>query len=326
MKTRFLLTTIASAALFLTACNTDENPGEDWDGRIHLSSSVATLTRTSHDLDDKIANNEKVWLYVEGNETGENATQYYGKELTANGNNTFTGADELFFPANETSINLYAFHINEAGEAQMKTGAYPTGPLTHKVDQDQQSTSGTSGYAKSDLLYAKTSLSREDAKTNVGAVALPFKHLLSKIEVVLLEGAGKEEMDIQNVEILNTKLQGAFTPSKTAAFSVSASGDVDGSTHNPIQIDKEVTTDESAPVLNEAIIIPQEIANETPFIRVTLSTGGELIYKLDKQTTFASGTKYRYTITAKLTGLTVTSSIDPWIGGETPTTGNAEME
>ena len=325
MKTRFLLTTIASAALFLTACNTDENPGEDWDGRIHLSSSVATLTRTSHELDDKIANNEKVWLYVEGNET-EASTQYYGKELTATGNNTFAGADELFFPANETSINLYAFHINEAGEAQMKTNAYPTVPLTHKVDQNQQSTSGTSGYAKSDLLSAKASLSREDAKTNVGAVALPFKHLLSKIEVVLLEGAGKEEMDIQNVEILNTKLQGTFTPSKTAAFSVSASGDVDGSTHNPIQIDKEVTTDESAPVLNEAIIIPQEIANETPFIRVTLSTGGELIYKLDKQTTFHPGTKYRYTITAKLTGLTVTSSIDPWIGGETPATGNAEMQ
>lgn len=325
MKTRFLLTTIASAAFFLTACNTDENPSEDWDGRIHLSSSVATLTRTSHDLDDKIAANEKVWLYVDGNETERDATQYYGKELTADGNGAFTGADDMFFPANETSINLYAFHINET-TSSISASTYPGSALTHKVEQDQQSTSGNSGYAKSDLLFAKTSLSRDNAKSNSGAVTLPFKHLLSKIEVVLLKGAGKEEMTIDKVEILNTKLQGTFTPSKTTDFSVSASGDVDGSTHNPIQIDKEVTTDENAPVLNEAIIIPQVVANETAFIRVTLSTKGELIYKLDKQTTFAPGTKYRYTITAKLTGLTVKSSIEPWIGGDTPTTGNAEMQ
>lgn len=324
MKTRFLLTTIASAALFLTACNTDENPGEDWDGRIHLSSSVAILTRTSHDLDDKIANGEKVWLYVEGNETGENATQYYGKELTANGSNAFTDAGDMFFPANETSINLYAFHINEETSSMSGT-AYPSGPLTHKVESDQQS--GTSGYAKSDLLFAKTNLSKENAKKDLGAVALPFKHLLSKIEVVLLEGEGKDEMNIDKVEILNTKLQATFTPSKAnETLTVSASGNVNGSTHNPIQIDNSVTTDESTPLLNEAIIIPQEIANETAFIRVTLSTDGELIYKLDKQTTFVPGTKYRYTITAKLTGLTVTSSIEPWTGGETPTEGNAEMQ
>lgn len=323
MKTRFLLTTIASAALILTACSTDENPGEDWDGRIRLNSSVVTLTRTSHELDDKIANNEKVWLYVEGNETGENAIQYYGKELTADGNNAFTDAGDMFFPANETSINLYAFHINEE-TSSMSGAAYPSGPLTHKVESDQQSS--TSGYAKSDLLSAKASLSRDDAKANGGVVALPFKHLLSKIEVVLLKGAGMDKMDIQKVEILNTKLQGTFTPSKTAAFSVSASGDVNGNTYNPIQIDKEVTTDVGTPVLNEAIIIPQEIANETPFIRVTLSTGGELIYKLDNATTFAPSTKYRYTITAKLTGLTVTSSIEPWTGGETPTEGDAVME
>ena len=323
MKTRFLLTTIASAALFLTACSTDENPGEDWDGRIHLSSSVATLTRASHDLDDKIANGEKVWLYVEGNETGENATQYYGKELTANGSNAFTDAGDMFFPANETSINLYAFHINEETSSISGT-AYPSGPLTHKVESDQQSSN--SGYAKSDLLFAKTNLSKENAKKDLGAVALPFKHLLSKIEVVLLEGEGKEEMNIDKVEILNTKLQATFTPSKTTDFSVTASGDVDGSTHNPIQIDNSVTENPDTPVLNEAIIIPQEIANKTAFIRVTLLTKGELIYKLDKPTTFVPGTKYRYTITAKLTGLTVTSSIEPWTGGETPTSGNAEMQ
>lgn len=326
MNARILLPTIAVAALSLTACNTDENPGEDWDGRIHLSSSVATLTRAAYELDTKIANGETVWLYIDGNETGTTATQYYGKQLTALGDNTFTGADDLFFPANETSINLYAFHINEPGPAQMTPDAYPTAELTHQVEQNQTSIGSNPGYAKSDLLFAKINLSKEKAKTDNGAIALPFKHLLSKIEVVLLKGTGKDEMDIQKVEILNTKLQGTFTPSKTEDITVAASDEVDGDSHNPIQIDSDITEDESRPVLNEAIIVPQPLDDQTDFIRVTLSTGGELIYKLNQATTFAPGTKYRYTITAKLTGLTVTSSIEPWSGDGTPIKGDAEMQ
>lgn len=328
MKTRFLSTAITAAALFLAACSTEENPSEAWDGRIHLSSGVATLTRATQNLDEKIANNEKVWLYIDGSVTGSGAIQYYGKQLTANGSNGFTDADNLFFPANETSIDLYAFHIYELSTANMSADAYPAAQLTHQVSQDQQSSGN--GYAKSDLLYAKTSLTKETAKSNGGAVELPFKHQLSKIEVVLKKDPGVGNATIDKVEILNTKLQGIFTPSKTSeSLSVTASGSIDGSTHNPIQIDNDLTTND-VPVLNEAIIIPQTINEGTAFIRVTLSTGGVLTYKLDDNNvstslvTFAPGTKYRYTITAKLTGLTVTSSITPW-GGSSSVSGEATM-
>lgn len=327
MKTRFLSTAITAAALFLTACSTEENPGEAWDGRIHLSSGVATLTRATHNLDEKIANNEKVWIYIDGSATGADAVQYYGKQLTANGGNGFSDADNLFFPANETSINLYAFHINEPSTASISASAYPTVQLTHQVSQDQRSSGN--GYAKSDLLYAKTSLTKENAKSNGGAVELPFKHQLSKIEVVLKKDASVGDATIDNVEILNTMLQGTFTPSKTSeSISVMASGSIDGS--NPIQIDNDLTTNDT-PVLNEAIIIPQIINEGTAFICVTLSTGGVLVYKLgdtDPSTTsvtFDAGTKYRYTITAKLTGLQVTSSIAPW-SGDSSVSGDATMD
>lgn len=328
MKTRFLSTAITAAALFLAACSTEENPGEAWDGRIHLSSGVAILTRATQNLDEKIANNEKVWLYIDGSATGADAVLYYGKQLTANGGNGFSDADNLFFPANETSINLYAFHINEPSTASIFADAYPTAQLTHQVSQDQQSSGN--GYAKSDLLYAKTSLTKENAKSNGGAVELPFKHQLSKIEVVLKKDPGVGSATIDKVEILNTMLQGTFTPSKTSeSLSVTTSGSIDGSTHNPIQIDNGLTTNDT-PVLNEAIIIPQTINEGTAFIRVTLSTGGVLTYQLaddDENTssvTFVLGTKYRYTITAKLTGLTVTSSITPW-GGSSSASGEATM-
>lgn len=315
MKTTILLTNLMVATLMFIACSKEDNSGDNWDGRLHLSSGVATLTRSTHNLDEKIAQSETVWLYVDGSQTDQDIVQYYGKQITANGNNGFTDAGSMYFPVEETSINLYAFHINEKGTPSLSGDKYPSSQLTHQVAQDQQSS--TNGYAKSDLLYAKTSLTKENAKSNGGAVALPFKHLLSKIEVVLKKDVSLENATISNVEILNTKLEGTFTPSKTAEFSVTVSG---SEGDNPIKIDRDITDSSGSDKLNEAIIIPQTISEGTAFIRVTLSTGSVLTYLLDdgnsgtSSVSFASGAKYRYTITAKLTGLTVTSSISSWSG------------
>ena len=316
-----LFTNLMAAALLFTACNQEELP--EWDGRLYLSSGIATLTRATHGLDTKIAENEKVWLYVDGVTGSEPAQQYYGKELTADGNNGFTGADEMYFPVKEERIDLYAFHINEPTSGSMSIGAYPTGPLTHQVETDQQST--TDGYAKSDLLYAKESKTKEEAKSANGAIALPFKHFLSKIEVVLIKDKSLDGKDITNVEILNTKLQGTFTPSKESEdISVAPNGEIDNDTSNAIKIDKNETTNTDAPELNEAIIIPQTLNAQTPFIRVTLSDDTELTYKLGVETTFAQGQRYRYTVTAKLTELTVTATITKW-EGDNNYTGEAEM-
>lgn len=315
MKTTILLTNLMVATLMFIACSKEDNSGDNWDGLLHLSSGVATLTRSTHNLDEKIAQSETVWLYVDGSKTDKDAVQYYGKQITANGNNGFTDAGSMYFPTEETSINLYAFHINEKGTSGLSGDNYPSSQLTHQVAQDQQSS--TNGYAKSDLLYAKTSLTKENAKSSGGAVALPFKHLLSKIEVVLKKDVSLGNAAISKVEILNTKLEGTFTPSKTAEFSVTVSG---SEGDNPIEIDRDITDSSGSDKLNEAIIIPQTISEGTAFIRVTLSTGSVLTYLLDdgnsgtSSVSFASGAKYRYTITAKLTGLTVTSSISSWSG------------
>lgn len=313
-----LLTNLMAVTLLLTACNQEELP--EWDGRLYLSSGVATLTRATHGLDTEIAENEKVWLYVDGITESEPAKQYYGEELTANGKNGFTGADVMYFPAKEESINLYAFHINEPSPSM--SADYPAGELIHKVETDQSS---IEGYAKSDLLYAKESKTKEDAKSDGGSITLLFEHLLSKIEVVLIKDKSLDGKDISKVEILNTLLQGTFKPEKeNEDISVAPSGEIDGTTSNAIQIDKSETTDADSPVLNEAIIIPQTLDKQTAFIRVTLDDDTELTYKLEEETTFAKGQRYRYTITAKLTELKVTSEIKDWGNGQGGT-GTAEL-
>ncbi|MCS2889595.1 fimbrillin family protein [Parabacteroides faecis] len=196
---------------------------------------------------------------------------------------------------------------------------YPTVEFTHAVTADQKT---EANYAKSDLLYAKETKTQQAVKDASGAVALTFKHLLSKIEVVLKKGTGMDAVNITKVEILNTKLKGTFTPAKATGADAVAVAAADN-TAAPIEINADLTT--GGDVLNEAIIIPQTVANEAQFIKVTLSTGGELFYKLKKETTFAKGTKYKYTITANLTDLTVTSEVTGWGTGTGDDSGSAIM-
>ena len=142
--------------------------------------------------------------------------------------------------------------------------------------------------------------------------------MLSKIEVVLVKGKGV--LEITSAEILNTKLNAVFTPSKTADFSVATDDTETIADSNPIAIDCEATPQadvNSKAILNEAIIVPQTLAKETAFIRINEN----LIYKLPADKTFEAGKKYRYIVTANLSGLTVKSSIDDWT---TPETGGSE--
>lgn len=196
--------------------------------------------------------------------------------------------------------------------------------MTHEVATNQKSEGGN--YAVSDLVYGKLT----DVVRTKETVALSLKHLLSKVEIVLVQGAGAPE--ITSAAILNTKLQAIFTPAKAnETITVTAAGEVTDS--NPIEIDCGITDEATAQadsdegkVLNEAIIVPQTLAANTPFIRVTTSDGGQLIYSLPAETTFDPGKRYRYTVTANLTGLNVTASIDDWGDGSLNNEGDAVMQ
>lgn len=332
MKSELVSTTIAATALFLTACSNEVNLIDNWDGRIHLSSNVVTLTRATHNLDEQIAENEKVWLYVDKMVEPTTTTKIYDKELAADGSGNFTGDDNMFYPADAASISLYALHVNaveSSGSATTRPTDFP-GALTHKVEQNQKKSGGS--YAKSDLLFAKVaSKTKDNVKDASGTIELEFSHLLSKIEVVLKNGTGMNDITITEVKILNTQLKGSFTPDKSNDISVTAVSENIAEDKNAIEIDCDVTESSAqsgSESLNEGIIIPQTLNENDAFIQVTLSTGGVLTYKLgaDDNKTFAAGSRYRYTITANLTGLEVTSTISNWTHDDrNDVTGNAGM-
>lgn len=314
----------AAAALMLAACSNDENlDNPNGPVELRLTSGLEVQTRAAHGLNTQLKNGEEVHVWVDDATTDKEL--YADNTLTAGDQRALTGGKTMYFPETGNGVDIYAIHGNFAQDADF-TNFWRT-EQTHSVAQDQRTEQTTDGYAKSDLVYAKI----QDVKRgqNPTTVNLTFTHLLSKVEVVLVQGAG--DPNISKVEILNTQLEAKFTPDKTEKnITVTASGT---KAENSIEIDKDLTgsgdatgTNESLKKLNEAVIVPQDLDANTPFIRVTLNDGGKLIYKLKEKTTFAPATKYRYTITANLTELKVNADITPWDQKTGDDNGTAEMQ
>lgn len=319
MKKQLIL---AAAALALAACGNDENIDNNGPVELRLSSGIEVQTRAAHNLDTQLKNGESVHVWVD--DAGTDAGLYQDNTLTAGDNGVLTGGETMYFPASGNAADIYAIH----GNFPTAWTAFWGESVTHEVETNQKSnvTTAGEGYAVSDLVYGKLT----DVVRTKETVALSLKHLLSKVEIVLVQGAGAPE--ITSAAILNTKLQTIFTPAKAnETITVTAAGEVTDS--NPIEIDCGITDEATAQadsdegkVLNEAIIVPQTLAANTPFIRVTTSDGGQLIYSLPAETTFDPGKRYRYTVTANLTGLNVTASIDDWGDGSLNNEGDAVMQ
>lgn len=306
---------IAAAALALTACSNDENLLNDSNEpvEIRLSSSLQVQSRATHGLDTQIKESQLVTVWVD--EYGDNITDpklYAGNTLqvVTNGALESTGVP-MYFPSSGNPVNIYAIHGN-LDDYTTFWGA----KQTHTVYTDQ-TTNASNGYAVSDLVYCK---STNVARTK-NTIPLTFNHLLSKVEVVLLQGAGNP--GISKVEITNVKKSAEFTPIKESDWTVTAAGNA-----NDITIDSDITAPadkETNPAVNEGIIVPQTLAASTEFIKVTTTEGGTLVYKLPKETTYEPNKCYRYVITANLTELNVTATINPWNPAELES-GDAVME
>ena len=278
----------AAAVLILAACSKEEipdNPGAQVE--LRLTSGLEVQTRGAHGLDTQVKEGEAVHVWVDDATTGKSL--YSNNTLTAGSDGTLTGGETMYFPATCNSASIYAIHGNFAENTNYTN--FWGAEQTHTVMQDQRS--DDIGYARSDLVYCK--LSNVSRKGNPTTVGLTFEHLLSKVEVVLVQGAGKPT--ISKAEILNTRLNATFTPDKTdGTVTVTASGTTG---ENPIEIDNDLDD------VNEAVIVPQTLKKGTEFIRITTPDDDKLVYSLPADKTFKPGEKYRFTITVEKGNLIV---------------------
>jgi len=303
MNMNRFLTKAAKAAIILPlaimSCNHDKEADENTIVELRLTSGVEVRTRASFpNSDTQIPGGEEIVVYVD--ETG-GAVQLYGNNiLVADGNGNLSGGTRMNFPANGNNVDIFALHTNAT-----LTAVYPTSLLTHTVNGDQRT---LAGYAPSDLLYAK----RTNVARTASPILLTFYHLLSKLQVAIMPGEGLTAADIVGISIGGTRLQAQFTLAK--ASSPDAVVITPGGAVAPITIGADVSTNLTTNIVyNDAIIVPQTLASGTTFISVRLSDETNLIYRVPAETTFESGKKYGYLITANSSGLILISTIEDWI-------------
>ena len=206
---------LATALLGLAACNETENlSGYDGQVELRFTSGINVQTRSSHGLDTQLKDGETVHLWIDDSKnrqlTIDQENLYENILLTKEGGvaGTLSGSTPMYFPLTGNDVNIYALHTN----ATWFGNTYPARSLTHTVAADQRSE--TDGYATSDLTYAK--LTGVPRSGNPTPVAVQFRHLLSKVEVILKKGVGENDFlaGITKVEILNTLPQAQFTLDK----------------------------------------------------------------------------------------------------------------
>lgn len=314
--------TMAAATMILAGCSNDENEGMDnWNGEIRLSSGVTVQqTRATNSVPDtQIANGQEVGVFI-NEATVTSPTYAIGNNLkyTADGSGGLTLADGQtapFYPATGGSVNIWAYQPYNSAASMTGNGF----EFTVKTDQNNNS---DKDYYDSDLLYSSSSTPYSRQKE---AQSLSFKHQLSKVVCILQSGAGSPAITGATVEIISAETKGTFKPAD-GSFTTATTG---GSSSN-ITMNSSITSGSYI-----AVIPPQTFAKGAKFLKVTLSEangGGTFYYTLpsgssDTDLTLKTGNVYTYTITANLTGLTVTSSISKWEGIETnKKSGDAVME
>lgn len=311
--------TMAAATMILAGCSNDGNePVDNWNGEIRLTSGVTTQTRANTQA-TQIQNGEIVYAWADK----ASATPNYIKAwtLTAGSGNDFTGTSQ-YYPTDGSNLDFYALHGNfKEVTFTENTTVFPVSAIVHSVEADQSNTD-MKNYAKSDLLYAV----QKGVARSSNAVQLPFYHMLSKVEVALKSGDGNPDLTGATVTIVGTKLKADFTPDKAADMtnqSVRAGMiTITGSNNDaaPITI-RTVTTDnlDSNTEYGEAVVLPKQTINaKTAFIQVKLSNNAVFTYKIPagETLTLESGKKYIYKITVNQTGLSVTSTITDWASEE----------
>ena len=302
---------LATAALALAACSSDEVKEQEWNGEIRLSSvSVVQATRASGNIQSTVFDSgENVDIFINENTTGTASTTYTQPLVYTTGTGgSLTAPSPQFYPSSGNGVNIFAVYPSGAATSVNGTA------VAFSVKTDQNS---DANYKASDLMTGAPS-SNPVGRTAT-TVSLVFKHCLTKINLNIYPGEGisMDELSAAKVSILNATPNATFNVKTGAVTAVSSVG-----TTAPVIDLGSVVPGQDGTITASAIIVPQTIAASTRFIRISIGTNPstDLVYALPEAaaTTFEASKVYTFNITARMSGLNITgSTITDWTDGGT---------
>ena len=290
-KSILLKTYVASAILCLTlfaSCSADDDNIALPEGKYPMTFATAMegLTQTRATTDNTWTGDEKIAVQVDGE-----VKEY---KPTSDKTATLTGVDaaNTFYwqKANETKL-VSAWYCGDGSNSTGGANATQL-PTTWTVKTDQSS----DGYAASDLLYAmsqKIAYSDRDRE-------LTFKHLPAKVVINLTKGNGLTDENIRNatVSILSQAITSGKIDKSTGIMEQTATGTTAITPNNV-----SGTLPEGFQKSVQAIVVPQQVAEKTKFIKVTIDEGTDAARdyyyttKTVDDANFECGKQYTYDIT-----------------------------
>lgn len=286
-KTKFFGWALIAAMTSFSACTNDSEEVLTQESEIKLTSEITPSRVASLDYQStQIVTGQKVGVTITGAKSGHNNIAW---SVGDNGalNNTSTPV----YYGNGTAT-IIAYHpFNDDWDENTS--------YEFSVSTDQSS---EESYRNSDLLWATATSSKTET-----AVPLTFSHMLAKINVTLTSD-DIADLSGATISICGTNINTGFNPS-TGTLS-------DAASVNVRDIKAGVTT--ASAKTASAIIVPQTIAGNEQFIKVT-HNNKTYYYALPVEgKTFVSKHSYSYTLKLKetLVAISTTENIDNWIDEE----------
>lgn len=296
MKKLLLVVSVMTA---LSSCQSDESPAGNDDVAMNAIefSLPQGLVRSFGD------NSETVWVWA-----GESSADDFIKawKLTPDGSEGLTGTPRYYWLASVEALKFRALHGNFADdEITAGTTSWDGLSLTHTVEQDQTT---DAAIQKSELLYA----CKDDA-TNGVDVDLQFKHLMTKITVVIdcANSSGLEKLTEATIVIPGVKTTATFSSATSKATAN------DGTTKDIKIAAIESALTESSTFECSAVIPEQTVASGSELLKLTLANGQEIKYKKANNDTFLAGNEYKITLTVNAAAATLSVSGFEVVDGNT---------
>lgn len=318
-------TKIISACAVLVAlasCSNDQELSQQSaeNTPIRIQANVGGIaTRAGSNIQSQFFDaNEKIGIFLrEHLESGQTNVATYEHPIEGKVNTTIQTNIDLaspqYFPANRRGVDCLAIYPMKFNSVNIDNNTN-----SFSVQEDQ---STDPKYKASDLMYAyKANTPKEND------IELTFKHLLSKIIVEVKADASVNPSVLNDVyvDLCNTNKTIDITVDDIAQGYQSADKSVTvGSTPSD-----QVTIVMGKPGVSEsdnkktkevaAIIVPQTKANTSAFIQVRLNNGtrnyATYTYTPITAQTFAGSKSYKYTITLKAGGISITHvEITDWV-------------
>ena len=288
------------------------------DGRqeLRLTSGIEAVTR-GNIQNTEIEQGETVCAWVSDAVTL--AACYDAVELTVGSRGALNG-ESMYFPQTGNAVDIRALHGRFDPAGGSGEPGFPA-EIGFTVAPDQRAADGKD-YIESDFLYAAAN----GVPYTPYPVKLKFYHMLSKLELKIVKSAEVTDA-ISSVKIDGVALGGTFTPKADADLAQQgerAAMIVPGEqTGQMILSAKPIDAEAGGDCSNDAIVVPQSVGGKT--MTFTLASGGVLVYTFPADKAFESGKRHVYTVTLRLTGVEVESTIEPWDDSEEPIDGDATL-